>query len=594
MSVLETPRIVFRGRITWDPIVTNNSAKYYDEVASHTVFRPGETVASFRAAAIAAVTSGGLWNVHGTHRSMFYETRVVSVDVGKGPSTDDPFVLAPVSLMGMLVDLEPYGAFSSQLFFDAMSFGIEGGCRVVAPRHTRMTDRYINFARNSGYAYIAGGASVVWQTSFPKRSGLRVDAHGSPALEALGRALADDDVLGLTVRWNAYLTSYYDSLDMPAQSAALSKALQQKLEGGGFQPNPARSELVGVLGLWRKGEPGSVPGDRSLVTQRQDIGSAWARVSTHQVTIDLSNSIPETGVDLQKTKLGDLTLVAVDDQGKPTPLGTFTYAAYDREAYDRTAGLVTVPVDPGTLAKVARQDFELRTADGTVLLREEALRACPEEPNIYLDQGDDGAIRVLALDRGVPAGSVMVTLADTGASAPSSRTVTTDAHGSASFEIEGKRGRIDEYVLVVSRPGGPPPVVPEQIDPQVNDFVYVRTLPADGRIARLPPTWDNVHRHVLANWEAMAPCMDNWLRLGDPARVKAFAAVLRRLTDRDNFEAFRFMPVTRDLTQGQRTLLWAWLDLDEKATAKLAVAPARAEPEALSIRAKSRALRGGE
>ena len=46
----------------------------------------------------------------------------------------------------MLVDLEPYGAFSSQLFFDAMSFGIQGGCRVLAPRTTRMTARYINFA----------------------------------------------------------------------------------------------------------------------------------------------------------------------------------------------------------------------------------------------------------------------------------------------------------------------------------------------------------------------------------------------------------------------------------------------------------------
>ena len=64
-----------------------------------------------------------------------------------------------------------------------MSFGIQGGCRVFAPRATRMTGRYINFARNTTFNpqvdpnVVAGGASVVWQTSFPKVGGLRIDAH---------------------------------------------------------------------------------------------------------------------------------------------------------------------------------------------------------------------------------------------------------------------------------------------------------------------------------------------------------------------------------------------------------------------------------
>ena len=63
-------------------------------------------------------------------------------------------------------------------------------------------------------------------------------------------------MLGLTVRWNAYRTLYYDN---PGNMAALAKELHAKLAGGGFQPNPARSELVGVLGLWRKGEPPANP-----------------------------------------------------------------------------------------------------------------------------------------------------------------------------------------------------------------------------------------------------------------------------------------------------------------------------------------------
>ena len=65
---------------------------------------------------------------------------------------------------------------------------------------------------------------------------------------------------------------------------------------------------------------------------------------------------------------------------------------------------------------------------------------------------------------------------------------------------------------------------------------------------------------MLSNWEAMAPCMDNWLRLGDPQQVLAYGWVLKHLTDPGNFEAFRFMPVTRDMSAGQRTLLYAFLD----------------------------------
>ena len=57
MSVLETPRLIFRGRVTWDPIVTNNSPAQYDENDAETVFSPGADVAAFRQAAIAAMRS---------------------------------------------------------------------------------------------------------------------------------------------------------------------------------------------------------------------------------------------------------------------------------------------------------------------------------------------------------------------------------------------------------------------------------------------------------------------------------------------------------------------------------------------------------
>jgi hypothetical protein len=54
--------------------------------------------------------------------------------------------------------------------------------------------------------------------------------------------------------------------------------------------------------------------------------------------------------------------------------------------------------------------------------------------------------------------------------------------------------------------------------------------------------------------------MDNWLLLNDSTQVKSYAAVLKRLTDPAQIEEFRFMRVTRDMTIGQRRLLYKFLD----------------------------------
>lgn len=591
MSVLETPRLYFRGKITWDPIVTNNLAAQYDEDTSKTVFGSGAVdVAAFRADAVTAVT-GGNWNPHGTHRSTFYETSIVGVDVGNGLATDDPIVNCPVAFTGMLVDLEPYGALTSQVFFDAIGFGIEGGCQVFAPRHTRMTGRYINFARNASYGggnAPAGGASVVFQTSFPKQGGLRLAAHHSAVVEQFAKALQDDDVLGLTVRWDAYFTRYFDSSDQDA-IPALAQQLQNKLKAGGFQPNPARSEIVGVLGLWRKGEPASEPGDRALLTRQPNtIASAHARLSSDSLTLDLANSVPEQDTDLAKVNLGDLTVVAVDPNGNTVAtLGSFGYGSYDRKAYEATAGLVTLKVDPADAQKAQTNDLRLQQTNGAVLLAESALRAIPAMPNFYIDEGDNTALEVQVLDRGKPAAAgIAVAMANFTSSAGSSVSRTTNAQGIATFPLVGTTGQIEGYMLV---PGNGVPL--PRFNQQITTYVYVRTRPADERIAKLPPVWANVDRFVLRNWRAMAPCMDNWLDLGNPDQIKSFAAMLRRLTDNNNFESFRFMPVTRDMTAGERTLLYAFLDGGPVATAAASVDKASLDTE--SVLQKGRALRGG-
>ena len=183
-------------------------------------------------------------------------------------------------------------------------------------------------------------------------------------------------MLGLTVRWTAYRTLYFDSMNL-SQNDQLAQQLMDKLKGGGFQPNPARSEIVGV--------------DVTMAQPPQQVQGTGA--------------VQQTGPD-----------------------------------------------------------------------------------------------------------------------------------GVAAFTVTGVQGSVQGYVLVA---GANPPIPASGIDPQLTTYLYIRTIPADNDTAKLEPTWANVHAKVLANWEAMAPCMDNWLRLGDEAQVKAYGKLIKRLTDKRNFEVFQ-------------------------------------------------------
>ncbi len=604
MSILETPRIYFTGQMIWDPIVTNNYPRFYNEDTADPA-PPGDSVADFRQRAIDFVDPAN-WNPHGTHRSNFL-AEVSGVDIGCGLDTSDPFVGVPANFLGMLVDAEPYGTFSSQLFFDSMQFGIAGGYRVTCPRRWRAMSRYINFNRNTWNTVKAGIASTIWQTSIPKDCGLQLDPHDSPALQALVEALADDDVLGLTVRWNTYRTVYYDDPTIRTNSGGQlsvdAQALIAKLNlPNSFQPNPARSELVGVLGLWRKGEPACEPGDRSLAAQlpNEVVATAFARVTNDTLVIDLGNSVTEVDAQLTKQDLGTLTVCAMSPDGSTVveALGTLAYGQYARCAYLATSGIVELPLTPAAAALAAGAPLQVRSG-AAVYLAEEVVRAAPQTQQIiYLDQGGDSVSATLqVLSFGQPAGAG-VTVSRFIATADSNGNYTdtfldsaeTGADGVASFDVApAGQGAVVQYVFAV---GSDAPVPP--FDPLLTPYIYARTLPADSDIGDQQVTWPNVYNYVLSKWKAMAPCMDNWLDLNDPVQVHAFGPMLKKLTDPDNFELYRFMPVTRDMTDGERTLLWTFLDSPLEAGAGpivLGAEAAQAKPPQRNLQALSRLAR---
>lgn len=634
MSVLETPRILFRGNVAWDPIVTNNYQTLYDEDQSESVLPPADStydrVLAFRTEAITDVNPtvnqpngpNRNWDPQGTHRSVFYDlaapdasctdsaitdSAISGVDLGSGVSTDDPFVSAPARFSGKLVDLEPYGSFSSQLFFDGMTFGIDGGCRIAARRRTRVTARYINLGRNQAY-YIAGFASIVWQTSFLTED-LTIDAFDSAALQALQSALCQPGVIGLTVRWVNYRTVYYDcpelASDIPLR-ATKAQELISKLRindpagGGVWQPNPARSKMVGVIGLWREGEPLHEPGDRALITTsfpgvtgppgEMCVATAFARLDGNRLTLDLGSSMPEEDLALTKKDWGIVDVVALDPSQPDgfVPLATIGYdeathpgcqAYYAREYYEAQSGIVTLEVDASSIPSGA--PLQLR-AGTDILLDEQPVRAIPLLPNLYLDEGDSAEATFQIYVNGAPGGGgtdVTVWAYDANGNVLPNPPSTfpwsgqADPDGLFSVPLPNNGPGCVGYVPVI---GADQPAPTIGLYPQVTTYAYVRTLPADDAVAAMDPTWDHVYTLVLANWNAMAPCMDNWLDLHDPDQIRAFGPMIKQLTDPANLEAFSYMPVTRDMTAGERTLLYKFLDAPAPAAAvRLAAEEAR-------------------
>jgi len=585
MSILETPRINFKGHISWDPIVTNNSKNLYDEAGAQNVTTAWtKTVEDYRANAI---VNGG-WNADGTHRSVFYNTYVNST-VGKdGFIEEDPFLDSPVDFKGMLVDSEPYGGFSSQLFFDGLNLGILGGCRISAKRSNRMTARYINFNRlpSSVYGYAASVASVGWQTTFLKNDVI-IDAFDSPSLQALKVAMDDPDVLGLVYRFNAYSTKYYGA-ETDDNLKALTAELIKKQQGGGFQPNPARSSIVGSVGIWRKNEPIHEPGDRAIlqpsdftVQQNNPLADAHIRVNTDSLSIDFSNTVQNEDLENNPKNLDNLNITATAPDGSKTVIATLDYGDYDKAAYEKGAGIIEKPITAEHALAANAGTINIESSDGSkTYLHEIPLRAIPDVPNKYLNANQTGQVKVQVYNKGIPVGAGVTVTAEleyiykTGTKG-ATVSATTDSTGIVAFNVGSSTGCVQGFLL--------------KVDPFDMAWNQVRVLPENYLTAEQQvPTWNNVYEHILKSWKAMAPCMDNWLDLADENQVLTYADKIKSLTDPNNFEMFLFMPVTRDMPDWQRLMLYNFLDSPNITTKLAAKARVKSDSE---ITTKSQSFR---
>jgi hypothetical protein len=583
MSVLAFPRLYFQGYLSWDPNVTNNSSRVWDPVNVNVKLPAGVTPATYQQYIIDHASALGDWNVYGSHACDFvqyqgFTTQVTGGSLGSGTITSDPVVGQPLSMQGRLVDLDPRRVDTSQYFFDQFSIG----SAISGPCAQRMHSRWINFSRNLNVdrdprIQIAGIAAVAWQTTLPTAT-LQLNAAGSPLLEGFRQSLLQSNVQGLMVRFTVYRTLYFQNgvFNDIAQAPQTMADLQKMYEQGLMFSNPAYSVVTGAVGLWLDNEVPSVPGGRYLPpdggSQNPDgLGPVVAEynAAAKLLSLDFGSAIPETNYDLDKQDFGTL-IVSADG----TQVATITPDQYGKAAYQATGGIIDVPIADGTAIA------GLLTITGTVggstveLYSESNFSAQTDTKNMYLDEGGSMQVSVYVTERGQPAlAGTLVQVAQYPASESNPIVMTTPmtvgANGLATFSITASGPGFSYYRFTPYSASTIPPPPPTSIDPMVDFYCGVRTLPFDDALNANTPdsalTWNWVYTNILQPFNlcpaaAMAAIgiplssQQIWDNPGMAANIKARTAA-------SNFTSTSYMPITRELSNGMRNLLARWADL---------------------------------
>src|SRR5262249_49808274 len=129
--------------------------------------------------------------------------------------------------------------------------------------------RWVNPARNLAGLPIAGNMGVIWQTAVHNKDLQWAGVDKSPGLAALKKAAETGGNQGIVIQFTSYRTLYYQTASYQGQRITngedLVKAYQNGFRGG----NPARSILLGMIGIWGAGELASAPTERLLAPANQ-------------------------------------------------------------------------------------------------------------------------------------------------------------------------------------------------------------------------------------------------------------------------------------------------------------------------------------
>ena len=576
---------------------------------------------------------------------------------GSGASTTDPLLGQAVSLgSGSLVDTNPASFWSSQIYWSSFALGNQQ-CGLSGPRQVRMHSRWLNLGRiysaSKELTQPAASVACCLQTCIP--TALVNFANGapgtptySPMIAALQQSTGQAGVLGVMVRFTAYVNLYFQNgifnnitqqprsyEELAAVLATAWDAWYATGDGSQFFSQPCYSHVVGSVGVWKSGELMSVPGGRYLAATPASVapidasssqatpvslGPVVANVDfdSQLISLDLNSTIPEVACagtsasDLKKADVGPLTVGVQDAAGNFSPLAPpVLYAGYQKSAYEASAGIIDLPI---CASSAAAQSLKNGTAllaiqmQGLTTLVEPSggYSAQTDRRGIYLDENEQTQFQITVYRAGVsaPGARVLVAKYDNGLnlipttstqyvnftnglpqnlSTPSGATEITiidaNADGIATVGIAAQASGFPVLAFYPFAAGDPLPTPPPVLlGPGVPNsqmitnafYATVRVLPFDSDapaefIALWNAThdsakvWSYIYDEILYVYDMLFNVMLNKVNLGDRTAVEQAAGSIATLISTAYFaENPQAMPITRDLSDGKRTVLLLW------------------------------------
>ncbi len=337
--------------------------------------------------------------------------------------------------------------------------------------------------------------------------------------------------------------------------------------------------------------------------QPVQLGPAIANLDAEAANLAISfvTTIYETDLQMTKANFGPLELQAVDSSGNVSTLVTIPYSnrdnrGYDKASYRQSSGILDIALTPEEITLLQSPGTMLQLSvpsAGAVALQQISLVSETDQRGVYLDQGETQTITVAVYNNGVPAGDDVLVQVNQYYEAPLDTSlsfpyylVTSANQGQAclnlgagnalSIVVQVTNGTIS-FPITSFSPGtamlgfqpflaGTAPPVPLPGGPNnfpsdgtTTFYAVVRCLGYDNQMLDITDdqvTWTNTYNMVLQPYNLVYPKMSLIINLADENAVNSAAKQILDVTDYPrNFMWTLFMPVTREMSAGKRSLL---------------------------------------
>ena len=587
MSVLDFPRLFFRGAARAHVPTANRNTHGQIDMASNTVRMAGEPVPADlpppvfhqylrelaprfdldgRPAADGVFSEAAGHNASGNSHFSWEAVTVSAVQRADGaPDRDDALVGAGLSLWGHYndylrttfnrarwVDLDPTRPDTAQIYAGQLVISPPGAAAHAPWLLSAMLGPAPHPAR-----WVRGGHIVDLPPHFMRDAFARAHlfqfslaasdiqfADGCErydALSALRRAFDDEAVQGLTVQYALFNMAPPTGPDMPSFFT-----------------------LAGVIGLWRRQELATYPAGRLLVPRDAALGPMTVRVGETRVSFNMPTAIPFASraaavAGCLTPALGPVlplgVLILRDEAGQVIArVPPVDYQDYWRHHGVLDVARLAAPAGAlrlvSELARWDEQEWVAQTDAGHRYL---------EAPDRRRDRSFPQTLAIRCYWRGMAHAAPALPMRMTG-----------EGRAEASLRPDG-----DALALTVAgvRSGAVRLLLGEG-----GDWVALRVLPDDWHLDDVPDEdvdFAFLYRHVLGYYELIYPFMaDKVFSLADRGKCETYARLMWQMCDPQNRDKSYYMPSTRELSLPKAKLFLKYLTRIEAGQALPAVTPA--------------------